>query len=83
MDPDPDLDPTLFGTCFQDGNKNLVFSLNYFCLFLTVGTFTLVFKDNKSLRSHKTVEIMFFFSLLKKGSGSVQIITDSDPDPKG
>jgi hypothetical protein len=43
---DPDLDP--------DPPQNVMDPQH--CLFLTVGTFTSVFKDNKSLRVHKTVE---------------------------
>jgi hypothetical protein len=45
------------------------------------GTFTSALKDNKSLRSHKTVDIkvfLIFFGSLKEGSGSVQIITGPD-----
>ncbi len=48
--------------------KHKVF-YKYFCLSLNIGTFISVFKDNKSLRSHKTVEIkdfsLFFASLWK------------------
>jgi hypothetical protein len=54
---------------------------NVFIVFLLItgylleGTFTSVFKDNKLLRSNKTVEAGFlhFFCLLMEGSGSVQI----------
>jgi hypothetical protein len=35
---------------------------NFFCLFLTVGTLTSVFKDNMSLSRHKTVEIMVYLN---------------------
>jgi hypothetical protein len=44
----------------------------------TVGTFTSVFKDSKSLGSNKRVEIKVFliFCLLMEGSGSRQIIPD-------
>ncbi len=35
----------------------------FFCLFITVGTLTSVFKSNMSLRSHKTVEIMVYLNL--------------------
>ncbi len=38
------------------------FFLKVFCLLLTVGTFTSIFKDDKSLRSHKTVEIKVFLN---------------------
>ncbi len=47
---------------------------------------TTVFKDNQTLRSHKSVEIKIFsliFCLERSGSGSVQIIKDPDPDPGG
>jgi hypothetical protein len=52
-----------------------------FCLFLDVGTLKSVLKDSLTLRSHKRVEIkgFFCFCLSKEGSGSIQIITDSDP----
>jgi len=41
-------------------NKKEFFEVS--CLFLTVGTLTSVFKDNMSLRSHKTVEIMVYLN---------------------
>jgi hypothetical protein len=45
------------------------------CVLLAVVTFTPVFKENKPLRSHKTVE--------KEGNGSALKITEPDPrDPK-
>ncbi len=54
-----DPDPALFFSGFQDANS--FFSLRFFVYILrTVGTFTLVFKNNKSLRRHKTVEIKIF-----------------------
>jgi hypothetical protein len=50
--------------------------------YCTVGTFISVFKDNKSLRSHKTVEpVKVFLKILlpdARGSGSVKLITDPD-----
>jgi hypothetical protein len=58
---DPDLDPAsghaLFFSGFQDANKNKFFLL---ITVLPVGTLASVFKDNKSLRSHKTVDIKIF-----------------------
>ncbi len=48
---------------------------------LTLGIFTSLFKDNKSWRGHKTIEIkvfLNFFCLLMEGSASVQLITDPD-----
>jgi hypothetical protein len=55
--------------------------LKKYKLLLTVGTFTTVFKDKKSLRSHKTDETKVFLKIC--GSGSVQIITDPNPNPGG
>ncbi len=45
---------------FQDANKEFVslpdfIDFDFFCLFLTIGTFSSVFNDDKLLRSHKTV----------------------------
>ncbi len=48
---------------------------NFLCLFLFEGTFTSLFKDKKSERSHKTVEIeifLLFFAFFDP---------DLDPDP--
>jgi hypothetical protein len=45
----------------------------FFCVFFTEGTFTSVFKDKKSLRSHKTVEIKICLKILARGW--------KDPDP--
>ncbi len=53
-DPDlwnTDLDPALFLSGCQDGNEKY-----FFCFLLTIGTFTSNLKDNKLLRSHKSVE---------------------------
>ncbi len=55
--------------------KKNKFSPRFFCIIIIVSTFTSVLKDNKSLRSNKTVEIKVF-CLLMKESGSVQTITD-------
>jgi hypothetical protein len=55
---------------------------NFFCLLLTLGTFTSVFNDNKFLRSHKTIEIKLLvnFWFVDEGfgseAGSVQIVKD-------
>jgi hypothetical protein len=63
---------------FQDANKN-----KFLAYYLpTVGTFTSVFKDNKSLRSHKT-RFYKIFCFLMEGAGPVHIITDPDPYPGG
>jgi hypothetical protein len=76
--PDPGPAHSVGG--FRDANQ-------FFCLLLTVGTFKTVFKDNKSLRSHKVFEIIRVFSkyfpLFMEGSGSVQIITDPDLEGSG
>jgi hypothetical protein len=53
-----DPDPALFSSCFQMPTK-------FVCSFITVGTFTSVFKDNKLLRRHKTVEIKVFLNFFK------------------
>jgi hypothetical protein len=50
-------DPALFVSDLQDANKK------FFCLLLFEGTFTSFFKDKKSLRSHKTVEIEVFLAI--------------------
>ncbi len=66
---DPDSDPALFFSGFQEANKNVN---RFFCLFLTLCR----------LRIHKTVEIqvfLIFSCLLIEGSGSEQTITDTDP----
>jgi hypothetical protein len=72
MDPNP----AFFISGFRDTNKKQVFALILteerrfiFC--------TTFFKDNKSLRIHKTVSnqgISTFFCLLIEGSGAAQII---------
>ncbi len=54
MDPDPD--PTVFIIDLQDANKKLL-KKKFFCILLFEGTFASFFKDKKSKRSHKTVEI--------------------------
>jgi hypothetical protein len=67
---DPNPDPWIrtlnyrseYGSCsfrqwLSSANKN-----KFFCLLLTVGAFTSDVKDNKSLRSHKTVEIKVFLN---------------------
>ena len=75
LDLDPNLypDPALHVTVFQETNKKY---RKCFCLLLTVGTFTSVFKDSKSLRCHKTKQLKLrflnFFACWWK---------DPDPDP--
>jgi hypothetical protein len=58
-----DPDPAIFVIDLQDANKTLIFCLNFFSLLLFEGTFTSFFKDKKSKRSHKTVEIKVFFTI--------------------
>jgi hypothetical protein len=60
MDADPD--PSVFITDLQDTNKKL-FKKKFFCILLFEGTFASFFKGKKSKRSHKTVEIKFFFTI--------------------
>ncbi len=55
-DSDLDPDPALFLRCFQETNKKKFF----FCLLLTGGTFPSVFKDSKTLKSHKQLKIKVF-----------------------
>ncbi len=56
---DPDPYPALFVRGFQDVNKN-----KFFSLLLTIGIFKSDFKEKKSLRSHKTIEIKVFLIYL-------------------
>jgi hypothetical protein len=58
-------------------------------VFLTLGTFTSVFKDTLSIESETTIlHKQFFFVYMIEGFGTVQIITDTgngnitDSDPK-
>jgi hypothetical protein len=55
-----DLDPAIFVTDLQDTNKNQ--KKKFFRLLLFEGTFTSFFKDKKSKRSPKTVEIKVFLT---------------------
>ncbi len=66
----------LFSSVAVKMPKNLRFFKIVFCLLLTTGTFTLVFKDNKSLRSTK--QKIFLIILLFGMIRSVQIIKDPD-----
>jgi hypothetical protein len=60
---DPDSDPAFFIIDLQDDNKKLILKKKIFCIFLSEGTFTPFFKDKKSTRSHKTVEIKVFLTI--------------------
>jgi hypothetical protein len=61
-DPDSNPDPAIFVEDLQDANKKL-FKKKFFGLLLFEGTFTSVFKDKKSKRSHKTVGIKVFLTI--------------------
>ncbi len=60
LDPDPD--PWIHLT-FKMPTKNEFFLLKFFCILLFEVTFTSFFKDKKSKRSHKTVEIKVFLTI--------------------
>ncbi len=62
MDP-PDPDTFIFIIDLKDVKKNNFF-LKFSCILLSEGTFTSFFKDTKSKRSHKTVEIKVFLTIL-------------------
>ncbi len=60
MDPDPD--PAIFVIDLQDANKKLTCYTKFFYLLLLEGTFSFIFKDKKSKRSHKAVGIKVFLT---------------------
>jgi hypothetical protein len=62
-DSDPDPDPSIFIIDLQDTNKKLFKKKKFSCILLFEGTFTSFFKDKKSKRSHKTVEIKVFLTI--------------------
>jgi len=62
VDPDAVPDPALFIIDLQVANKKLILK-KFFCILLFEGTFTSFFKDKKSERSHKTVEIKIFLTI--------------------
>ncbi len=73
--------------------SSLTFKKKFFCLLLFEGTFTSLFKDKKSKRSHKTVGIKVFLTILLDGRRiriRIQIQEaqkhmdpiDLDPDPQ-
>jgi hypothetical protein len=62
-DPDADPDPSIFIIDLQDVNKKIIFSKKFSCFLLFEGAFTSFFKDEKSKRSHKTVEIKVFLTI--------------------
>jgi hypothetical protein len=59
MDPDQDADPdpAIFIIDLQEANKN------FFAYYFFEATFTSFFKDKRSKRSHKTVEIKVFLTI--------------------
>jgi hypothetical protein len=65
-DPDADPDPSIFIIDLQDANKQRIFLKQFFCIVLFEGTFTSFFKDKKSKRSHKTVEIKVYLTIFAK-----------------
>jgi hypothetical protein len=91
-----DPDTALFFGDFQDANTKVKFCPKFFCFFLSEGTFTSVFKDNKFLRSHKNCRNQGFSSFLHvvglirknnyrygSGSGRTQKLTvPTNPEPE-
>jgi hypothetical protein len=63
MDPDADPEPSIFIIDLQDANQKIIFLTKFFCILLFEGNFTSYFKDKKSKRSHKTVEIKVFLTI--------------------
>ncbi len=63
-DPASDPDPAPFWQWFSRSQQKMSCFSKFFCLFLNVGKLTSVFKDNMSLRSHKTVEFMVYLNFL-------------------
>jgi hypothetical protein len=63
-DPGPDADPDsfIFIIDLQDANEKRIYK-KIFCIVLFEGTFISFFKDKKSQRSHKTVEIKGFLTI--------------------
>jgi hypothetical protein len=61
-DPDSDPDPASFVIDLQDANKKLIKKKNFYLLRFE-GTFTSLFKDKKSKRSHKTVGTKVFLTI--------------------
>jgi hypothetical protein len=55
VDPDVDPDPSIFIIDLQDDNKKLIFKKWFFCMLLSEGIFSSIFKGKLSKRSDKTV----------------------------
>jgi hypothetical protein len=62
-DPDADPDPVIFIIDLQDTKIKQIFCKTVFCILLFEGTMTSFFKEKKSKRSHKTVEIKVFLTI--------------------
>jgi hypothetical protein len=62
-DPDPDAHPYIFIIDLQDANIKTNLKIKFFCILLFEGTFTSFFKGQKTLKSHKTVEIKVFLTI--------------------
>jgi hypothetical protein len=68
MDPDADPYPSIIITDLQDANKKLIFLKKFSCIlpyFFKVLIPYIIFKDKKSKRCHKSVEIRFFLLYLR------------------
>jgi hypothetical protein len=72
-----DLDPAFFVFDLQS-KKNFFFISKFFYLLLLEGPFTSFFKNKKAKRSHKTVKIMVFLTILLHDRRFR--IWDPDPD---
>jgi hypothetical protein len=62
-DPDADPDPAIFIIDLQDANKKQIFKIKFFCILPFEGTFTSIFKEKKSKRGHKIIEINSFLTI--------------------
>ncbi len=63
MDPDSDPDPSVFIIDLQDANKKLISKKEVFLRITFRRYFTSFFKDKKTKRSNKTVEIKIFLNI--------------------
>jgi hypothetical protein len=61
MDPDPE--PSIFIIDLQDAMQQKLILKKFSFILLFEGTFTSFFKNKKSKRSHKTVEIKVFLTI--------------------
>jgi hypothetical protein len=64
VDPAPEKNPALFVSGFMPIKFFYFFLSKFKCLLPPFFRFTSVFKNNKSLRSHKTVGIKVFLTIL-------------------